>query len=232
MSVGGAITPLDVMLDAWNLTVGEGTKGSCTMCVATLDKRQGQLSYSNVGDCGLLVIRHLDAGTTGYIRDRAQTKSSSDLRVVYISQQQLKSFNLPYQLGFSDIEGAPQTFETPSDADTASISVIPGDIVILASDGLYDNLELNEIVDEVRAWEKEYSLNAANIKFPMADNSNTIIQKLAERLVRRAREVSLDEVKDSPFAVLAKENDILWSGGMPDDTSIIVGRILTIPPDK
>ena len=25
--------------------------------------------------------------------------------------------------------------------------------------------------------------------------------------------------RDSPFAVLAKENDIMWGGGMPDDTS-------------
>jgi hypothetical protein len=24
----------------------------------------------------------------------------------------------------------------------------------------------------------------------------------------------------------AKENDILWSGGMPDDTSVIVARVI------
>lgn len=48
---------------------------------------------------------------------------------------------------------------------------------------------------------------------------------LAEKLVRTAREFSLDSSKDSPFAVLAKENDIMWGGGMPDDTTVIVMRV-------
>ena len=32
--------------------------------------------------------------------------------------------------------------------------------------------------------------------------------------------------KDSPFALLAKENDIMWGGGMPDDTTVIVLRVI------
>ena len=48
--------PLDVIMDAWNMTNSEGVVGSSTICVATLDRKLGQLSYSNVGDCGLLVV--------------------------------------------------------------------------------------------------------------------------------------------------------------------------------
>ena len=44
-------------------------------------------------------------------------------------------------------------------------------------------------------------------------------------VVLRARAASLDNTKDSPFAQLAKENDIMWGGGMPDDTTVIVARI-------
>jgi len=40
----------------------EGVVGSSTVCVATLDQKLGQLSYSNVGDCGLMVLRHIDSG--------------------------------------------------------------------------------------------------------------------------------------------------------------------------
>ena len=47
---------MDVIMDAWNMTCSEGVVGSSTVCVATLDKKLGQLSYSNVGDCGLLVV--------------------------------------------------------------------------------------------------------------------------------------------------------------------------------
>jgi hypothetical protein len=36
---------------------------------------------------------------------------------------------------------------------------------------------------------------------------------LAEALCEKAREASLDPTLDSPFALLAKDNDIMWSGG-------------------
>jgi protein phosphatase PTC7 len=51
------------------------------------------------------------------------------------------------------------------------------------------------------------------------------LRQLAQHMVNKARELSLDTTRDSPFALLAKENDILWGGGMPDDTTVIVARI-------
>lgn len=42
----------------------------------------------------------------------------------------------------------------------------------------------------------------------------------------RARELSLDNTRDSPFALLAKENDIMWGGGMPDDITIVALRVI------
>ena len=167
------IHPLDVIVDAWNLTTIQEVVGSSTICVATLDRKLGQLAYSNVGDCGLMVIRHIDSGTAGYMRERQLPRHlrKNDLRIAYLSQQQLRSFNLPYQLGFSNIPGTPNSFESPHDADTASIPIMVGDIIILATDGLFDNLDLDEIVEEVSNWE----INS--------DQKNTEnIQSLAEQL--------------------------------------------------
>jgi protein phosphatase PTC7 len=48
---------------------------------------------------------------------------------------------------------------------------------------------------------------------------------LARVLVDRARELSMDRDRDSPFALLAKDNGILWRGGMPDDTTVVVARV-------
>ena len=83
------IHPLDVIVDAWNLTNLDKITGSrlvrrngiaiipyycfsfffvSTMCVATMDHKLNQLMYANIGDCGLIVIRHIDSETAGYMR--------------------------------------------------------------------------------------------------------------------------------------------------------------------
>lgn len=62
------IRPLDVMVDAWNMTVLDKVKGSSTFCIATLDYDSSQLAYSNLGDCGLAIIRHVDSEKAGYMR--------------------------------------------------------------------------------------------------------------------------------------------------------------------
>jgi len=85
--------------------------------------------------------------------------------------------------------------------------------VILATDGLFDNMEMEEIVSEVASWEENHSVTELGV--------------LAEQLVQKARLLSLDKHKDSPFALLAKENDIMWGGGMPDDTTVVVARVTT-----
>lgn len=49
---------------------------------------------------------------------------------------------------------------------------------------------------------------------------------IAQLLASRAQELSLDTSIDSPFATLAKENDILWGGGRPDDITVIVSTVV------
>ena len=112
----------------------------------------------------------------------------------------------------------------------ASIAIYPGDIVLMATDGLFDNLDLDEIMDEISVWEKKWfsSCTAEELQQPSAQGPDAMFA-LARALVTKARELSLDKGRDSPFAVLAKENDILWSGGMPDDTTVVVARVLASP---
>lgn len=75
-----------------------------------------------------LQIRHIDNAQVGYLAKKSfqsnnpSGSTASDLHIAFLSQQQLKGFNLPYQLGFTNIEGTPNAFESPTDADTGSIS--------------------------------------------------------------------------------------------------------------
>ena len=139
--------PLEIIVDAWTAALEAKVVGASTICMATLDRTLNQLSYANIGDCGLMVVRHMDVGKVGYMRDRkSRDTRSTDMRIAYLSQQQLRSFNLPYQLGFADgVKEWNGTFETPGDADMASIPVMPGDIILLATDGLFDNVDLGKM---------------------------------------------------------------------------------------
>lgn len=73
-------------------------------------------------------LRHIDSAQGGSMQKKVvgsaglKNSGTSDLHIAYLSQQQLRSFNLPYQLGYTDIPDTPNSFESPTDADTASIS--------------------------------------------------------------------------------------------------------------
>ena len=81
-------------------------------------------------------------------------------------------------------------------------------MLLLATDGLFDNMSEGTVLDVVAAC------------------ADAPVEQIAMQLAHRARALSLDEETDSPFAVLAKENDILWGGGRPDDITVLVSRIV------
>mmetsp|Transcript_19230 Transcript_19230/g.22235 ORF Transcript_19230/g.22235 Transcript_19230/m.22235 type:complete len:99 (+) Transcript_19230:3-299(+) len=93
----------------------------------------------------------------------------------------------------------------------------------MATDGLFDNVELEDIAEIALEWEQKNGFIsggdiASREKRWKTGSSMTVesaenIDGLAQLLVEKARSNSLDSKTDSPFAILAKENDIMWSGG-------------------
>jgi hypothetical protein len=112
-------------------------------------------------------------------------------------------FNFPYQLG-------PHSSTTPrADAQVIREKVVPGDIVILASDGLGDNLWDEEVLAEVERFvapstgEEGEKSNAGNP------------QVLGEALARRAKKAA-EGSKDVPFGVRGRAAGIQFMGGKTD----------------
>jgi protein phosphatase PTC7 len=224
------VRPLDVLSSAWEAIAKEGVVGSSTACIATLDMELNQLSFCNVGDNGIIIMRHIDSDVAGYMRDKTTPRPlrTNDFRIAFVSRQQLRSFNLPYQLGYTNTQPE-NCFDTPCDADNSSIPVMRGDVIVMATDGLFDNVELDEICSIALAWEKKWFANGAySSGLRAADFPEESVQELAMTLCKRARELSLDQKRDSPFAILAKENDIMWGGGMPDDCTIVAMRVVKV----
>lgn len=239
-------TPAEVLAEAHERVKARNVIGSSTACVAMFDGSRHQLHFSNLGDSGIIVLRHIDSDVAGALkRDRMvrREERQSDLRVAFVSQQQLKSFNHPYQLGWTGEElkaDESKSFKTAAESCTTSIHIRRGDIIIMASDGLFDNVDIDDIARVALDWERKndfinYSgdLNARENRWlkgnSLSSLSSKVIPDLALTLCKIAREKSLDDYIDSPFAILAKENDIMWSGGMPDDCTIIAMHVVGQP---
>jgi len=239
--------PAQIMAQAYERIKLQNVIGSTTACVALFDGVRHQLHFSNLGDSGLIVLRHIDSDVAGALkRDRhtPRTERKSDLQVAFVSQQQLLSFNHPYQLGWTGDETSQsesKSFKEPRDSCTSSVHVRRGDIVVMATDGLFDNVDLDEIRTMALEWEQQHGflrggdVSSRDRRWAMG-NSLTIqsqehIADFAQSLVERARSNSLNSSMDSPFAILAKENDIMWSGGMPDDVTVLALHVVGRDPN-
>lgn len=110
---------LDVVREAYDAVCRRGTKGSTTICVARFETRSGHLHTANIGDSGCLVVR--------------------EGRVVHRSPQQEHTFGCPYQLGHHE------SASTPDDAQLDRVRLEADDVVVLGTDGLFDNLADSEI---------------------------------------------------------------------------------------
>jgi protein phosphatase PTC7 len=138
------IPPADILAQAYERVKAENIVGSSTACVALFDCVRHQLHFSNLGDSGIIVLRHIDSDVAGTMKRDTTPRSErqSDLRVAFISQQQLFSFNHPYQLGWTGEELSTKehtSFKSAIEACTTSIHLRRGDLIIMATDGRKSN---------------------------------------------------------------------------------------------
>ncbi|KAI9486881.1 MAG: phosphatase 2C-like domain-containing protein [Benjaminiella poitrasii] len=173
--------PIQVLESAYHMTTldaqNEGFVGSTTACIVILC--QNELRIANLGDCGVSVIRQND--------------------YIFRSEEQQHSFNYPYQLGTA-------SFDSPIDAQQFNVKIEEGDIIILGSDGLFDNLYDDEILEEVHNCVKHQNDNEEKRQVPNS-NSSAIVQQIEPQSISDA---------------LAYRARI---GGKADDISVIVAVV-------
>jgi protein phosphatase PTC7 len=171
--------------------------GSTTACVAILHGDSGALRVGNLGDAGAMIAR-----------------KGSD---AFHTPSQQHEFNCPFQLGWSAFY--PES-DTADDAATFSVECIAGDVLVMGSDGLWDNVPHAEV--------------AATCETCVHEGKSA--QETAEAIATVAFERSVDEDYDSPFTVEARQNgyDVEWwekakgktlVGGKMDDIAVVVAFI-------
>ena len=173
----------------------DGTKGSSTACLVLVDTLAGRLAAANIGDSGFMLLGRRPGALRGAGSGRGEVK------VRYRSPQQEHSFGHPYQLGHHAAADAPE------DAMLTTMPIYPGDVLVLGSDGLFDNLTEEEIVRIVE--------DGLFVGQPSS--------ALSHSLCFAAFEASIDRSRTTPYSLAASSAfDMVYDGGKGDDITSIV----------
>lgn len=167
----------------------ESLIGSATACILLFDYTTNNLVSANLGDSGFVVVRNM--------------------KIVHRSVEQQHYFNCPYQLAIypNNVKDGQQ--DRPDSAFLSSFQLVEGDIICLATDGLWDNLNDSLL------------LSLLNKKIQDFDALNEVATKIVEKTVK----LSLDSTFLSPFALSARQNQLNFAGGKPDDITLLLARV-------
>ncbi|KAF5706818.1 PTC7-2C phosphatase [Fusarium mundagurra] len=210
--------------------------GGSTACVA-IAGADGNLDVANLGDSGFLQLRLNGVHT--------------------YSEPQTHAFNTPFQLSLVPPSvaarmaafGGTQLSDLPRDADVTQHALRHGDILVLATDGVLDNLFNQDILRiasrvlvSTGAWVMTDSggVRVADslvplVEFPEASEGKrtaTLQSALATEIVTAAKRASVNTKLDGPFAkevhkYYPQEN---WHGGKVDDICVVVAVVNETTP--
>ncbi|TDZ26968.1 5-azacytidine resistance protein azr1 [Colletotrichum orbiculare MAFF 240422] len=204
--------------------------GGSTACVAVASV-DGNLDVANLGDSGFIQLR-LNAVHT-------------------CSEPQTHAFNTPYQLSIVPPSvaarmaafGGANLCDFPADADVTQHDLRHGDIVVFATDGVWDNLfnqDILRIVSRVMtstgAWlNSRNGVRVVDNLKPFTQPSGEVVEGskttvwtlqsvLAVEITAAAKSASMNRKMDGPFAkgvqkYYPNEN---WHGGKIDDICVVV----------
>eukprot|EP00930_Biecheleria_cincta_P083894 TRINITY_DN7339_c0_g1_i1.p1 TRINITY_DN7339_c0_g1~~TRINITY_DN7339_c0_g1_i1.p1 ORF type:complete len:465 (-),score=92.43 TRINITY_DN7339_c0_g1_i1:202-1596(-) len=215
--------------------------GSSTALVASLSSKQGLLGVANVGDSSLLHLR----------RHRKSSLPSVDC--VARTREQQHSFNCPYQLCCLPTEADfPRLIEEgkhtlvravkksvgrkqdqPEDAETYTFQLQEGDLLVLGTDGLFDNLHDHEICQLVSRTiapfevEQSFDIERGELTSGNGGKTSTSAAFLAETLAQAALQRSCSQEGKTPFSLHAQQAGLYHVGGKMDDITCVCAWVVS-----
>ncbi|KAF8819981.1 serine/threonine specific protein phosphatase [Cardiosporidium cionae] len=213
--------------------------GSSTAILGVLNARTATLGVANLGDSGGLILR--------------RSNTCGELSILYRVEEMQHGFNIPYQFihlpspdeweqlqkqGMTRIVKFAQNEwqrlssvqrhigDTPEDIRSSNVSVCEGDLIILGSDGLFDNLFDYEIASltALAISPREAKLLCHDIGWA------TPPKDIARSLALASYWKSLNPQANTPFAKYSKKfsqhRGLIDSfGGKEDDISVAVAWV-------
>ncbi|ETL93828.1 hypothetical protein, variant 2 [Phytophthora nicotianae] len=187
-------TPLQVLTVAHR---SAQCPGSSTACIVQL--KDLSLQAINLGDSGFLLCRlQPDKAEGGALR----------WQVVHETPNQCHYFNCPYQLGF----GA--NGDKPEMGEVYDLETQEGDVIVLGTDGLFDNLFPKQIAS---------LLDTVLPSTPELDHHS--MEKVASCIAHTAHKAAKGTKSKTPFAVAAQQAGYEYLGGKMDDITVVTSLV-------
>ncbi|XP_072325228.1 protein phosphatase PTC7 homolog isoform X2 [Scyliorhinus torazame] len=165
--------------------------GSSTACLVILDRQKRCLYTANLGDSGFLIVR--------------------DGKIIHRSDEQQHYFNTPFQLAIAPPEARDSILnDSPETAEGSTFNVEVGDIILTATDGLFDNMPDYMILQQLRQ---------------LKDSSYQSLKNTVKSIAKQAQQLAYDPNYMSPFAQHACENGLNVQGGKPDDITVLLSVV-------
>lgn len=206
--------------------------GGSTACVG-IAKEDGSFEVANLGDSGFMQLR---------------------LNAIHnLSEPQTHAFNTPYQLSVIPKQmqalnaafGGEQLHDMPKDASVTKHSLRHGDVIIFATDGVWDNLSSQDILkvvsrlmigsgawenteDGIRVGERLFAFTRSSIPESNSRGVSSLQSFLSVGIAGEAKAASVNRKVDGPFArevhKYFPEED--WRGGKVDDICVVVAVVV------
>jgi protein phosphatase PTC7 len=206
------VNPVEILQKSYERCIEEsresGLLGSSTALLAIL--LDSELRIAHLGDCSIGLIRGNE--------------------MIFRSDEMQHSFNYPVQLG-------PRSQSTPrANAKRFDLQVEENDIIVLASDGMGDNLWDEDVLDEVMRFTKTSNApgDGSGLESPTARKlqAQGLSEALASRAKRASESTNDDPSEEVPFGRQAKTQGLRYVGGKPDDISVLVAVISGCSPKQ
>ncbi|ETV81332.1 hypothetical protein H257_05879 [Aphanomyces astaci] len=183
--------PKDRLTEAYRAT---NVPGSSTACVVHLNGTS--LSTINVGDSGFLMCRQ---------------QGDNKWSLLYASPSQCHYFNCPFQLGMG-------SRDTPEHGDVQTLPAQPNDLVLVATDGLFDNLSTPHLLELLNLISAESLVQGHDAVQAMAFMATTVGDV--------AHDVAKSHTRLTPFALAARQAGYKdTAGGKMDDITVVAALV-------
>eukprot|EP00831_Metopus_contortus_P045428 TRINITY_DN36405_c0_g1_i1.p1 TRINITY_DN36405_c0_g1~~TRINITY_DN36405_c0_g1_i1.p1 ORF type:complete len:255 (-),score=50.32 TRINITY_DN36405_c0_g1_i1:55-819(-) len=195
--------------------------GSATAVLCLL--KDSELVCANLGDSGYRLIRFDHMGVPFIVSksEEQQHDFNTPFQLSKLpSKKQLKELLLKKGLEATEAEKLSCKFRTlafcqdpPECAQRYTSTIQEGDLLILGSDGLFDNLFDDQLLETVQ--------ESGTKAHPM---------EISRKLLEKAYSESLDQECHSPFSKRAKQAmNLSYHGGKPDDITALAAWITKCP---